>query len=213
MFALQYSSCRICCVAQLVSDLYDKTGVEIGLDDDGNWKVLNVDADKGSETARGDLIDAIEHDATIEIIGNAGGGTYVENGADGEPTNSLFYDGTQTEYFMDNLVGTEDKSTVGHGLTFLHEVQHTRVGGGIGDKALFSFLRPYYAKGPTVSRINKMRRELGLPERESYSPMSAGTGRYDYIPFSKEAKKAIKKRKTPTSSQPHVKISKLRSFR
>lgn len=33
------------------------------------------------------------------------------------------------------------------------------------------------------------------------------------IPFSKEAKKAIKKRKNPTSSQPHVKISKLRSFR
>ena len=97
-----------------------------------------------------------------------------------------------------------DKTTNGFAMVFLHELQHTKLGGNLEDTKKMG------AKGDVVERINIMLGELNLPQRESYSPMDAGAGTYMYIPYSKEAKKSIKNGKHPSDDMPHVKINKLK---
>jgi len=57
---------------------------------------------------------------------------------------------TQIESVSDNL----NSKTLGYGMTFLHELQHTDLGGNLSDT------KKEFAKGPTVERVNTIREEL-----------------------------------------------------
>jgi hypothetical protein len=143
---------------------------------------------------------------TAAVFATAAQGNFVLNNEGGSPTNIVNIDGFDIEDFMDNTIGM-DKTTNGFAMVFLHEIQHTAILGGAKDIVKDG------VKGPVVERVNVMLQELGLPERESYIPMSSGTGTHDFIPYSKEAKKKIKNGVEPTESQPHIRIHKLRAFR
>ena len=184
---------------QLIDDLRAKTGVEIKVGEDGNWVAASVDENVGSETAREHLLNAINSEKTITLIDNRGHGNEVERNADGTATNNFKFDGADVEYFIENTFGM-DKTTNGFAMVFLHELQHTEVGGGLLDTDKMG------QKGPTVKIVNKMLRELNLHERESYQVMSAGSGTYYYIPYSKEVKENIEKGIEPMETQPHVRI-------
>ena len=194
---------------QLVEDLYNKTGVKIGIGKDGNWSVDSVDKKVGSKTARKDLLSLINNEETVTLEDNRYGGSYVPADSDGGHTNIIQYDGAGINEQIDNTFGV-DNTVMGHAFTFLHESQHTIIGGELVDDTILDFLAPN-SQGQTVKRVNRMRRELGLPERQSYSVMSAGVGMYNYIPFSKNVKKGIKKGNKPSSSDPHIRISKMKT--
>ena len=148
---------------QILLDLSEQTGLSLSVnnssegafieylkDDNGDAMVKESDGGQkqGSETARNDLIGAIDDTRVLNVslqtynLGSKAGGLVM--GIDPEQIN------TQIESVSDNL----NSKTLGYGMTFLHELQHTDLGGNLSDT------KKEFAKGPTVERVNTIREEL-----------------------------------------------------
>ncbi|MDO6812238.1 DUF6443 domain-containing protein [Tenacibaculum soleae] len=188
---------------QIVDDLTKVTGLMLNLDQKSGMLTYAKNEDgeaidnghvsedgeftAGSETAKKDLISAIDNKkkgyGRIQTRSKAGrGGSLINIGP------------KQVEDFI-NGTKNMNKTSLGFGMTFLHEMQHSAFGLGVGDdKSAFG------RTGKVVDRMNTIRKELGSSygQRTSYMGMNLG-GSKTYIPFDKGAKRRLSSGSTPSS--------------
>jgi len=112
----------------------------------------------GSKTARKDLLKAINHKDVVSVKDNPGGKSRVELDSNNNYTNILKLDSNE----INNQVNSNDLNplTSGIGMTFMHELGHTPVGGGLHDPIGQGLSSDLYV-GQVENRLNKIRSELG----------------------------------------------------
>lgn len=157
---------------QLVDELNDITGLSLSVDEDTGWLTYEKNEDGsavvsnedgvnfGSETARNELINAIDGDDIVSTSispRSMTAGNFI--GLSPEQINS-FVEGTPLEL---------NKGTLGLGMTFLHEYKHTDAGGGLKDPSDRSDTK---STGDVVDAVNIYRNEL------DQNPTTKGSGQY-----------------------------------
>lgn len=100
-------------------------------------------------------------------------------------TNQIGLNFRQIEGFVNGTVNLDNR-TLGWGMTLMHEIQHTNVGGGFSDAP--------YNPGPVVSTMNTLRSELNgqggnYGQRLEYSGRPIGLN--VYLPFSSGSQSLI----------------------
>ncbi|MDY0014865.1 MAG: hypothetical protein RBS13_01500, partial [Bacteroidales bacterium] len=135
-----------------------------------------VNEEGTSKTARNLLMNAIDDKSKkIEVFympgkGSKGGGLQIQ------------YDDKQIQGFIDGVRGGLNPETMGFGMTFLHELDHTDLGitkSRDGENRIFGEI------GSTVKLMNTIRAELGADygERLSHASSDNPMDNYNYIPF------------------------------
>ena len=178
---------------QIVNDLQSITGLTLSISKNGmltyakdsNGKaIIAKDADGnaiGSSIARNDLANALDQ-LTIVDVG-------VSNKGSKAGGNTILIDAGQINNFINGTTFDLDDRTLGFGMTFLHEINHTNIGGGLkDDRSSFGMT------GPVVDRMNSIRNELGssFGQRTSYMGVTfSPTEKPSYIPFSEASKKML----------------------
>ncbi len=107
-----------------------------------------------------------------------------------------------------NILGTSsnlDSRTLGFGMTFLHELGHTDIGGKRVDPTTTTSPSgtktvPFGELGTNVPRMNIIRRELGSSYGERTSYGSLPIGGHKYIPFSGQSKTDLERGLVPANS-------------
>jgi hypothetical protein len=181
---------------KIIEDLNSQTGLTFSVNSSGIMTysvdaqgnpVIATDANGnavGSATARNLMMGAVGHADTAH-------GSIVVDGRSGSRGggNLLEISPAQVGDFIAGASGV-DRRTLGYGMTFMHEIYHTNVGGGLRDA-------PYSAgnPGPVVTRMNDIRGELNAQggnygQRMSY-PSTAVYGSVAIIPFSAGASTAL----------------------
>lgn len=146
---------------QLLLDLSEQTGLSLtvnksdgllqyGKEKDGKTaKVEERNGEQlGSEAARNSLIGAIDHEDTVNVslvsynLGSATAG------------NDIRLDPTQIETHIGNVSEGLNSKTLGYGMTFLHELYHSDLGGDLRDTD------KEFSKGPVVEKMNVIRQQL-----------------------------------------------------
>ena len=155
----------------------DKYSFTYEKDKDGN-AVVAKDADGnslGSATARDLLVNCISSCDKVEVgvskKGSKAGG------------NVLLIDSKQIQSFIDGTSKDINNKTLGFGMTFMHEIQHTNLGGAHVDD-----VSGIGKTGAVVDKMNIIRSQLGndFGQRTSYmSVFISGAG--TFIPFSSKA--------------------------
>jgi len=138
----------------------------------------------GSETAQKMLSKAISHKETVSVDQlnkmmkkQAGGGT--RGGG-----SRVWMDPEQLSDLENNATGISPLAQ-GTGMTFLHELNHTKVLGSLSDAPNSQLRRKLGHRGPVVNKMNTVRSELGMRTRTSYA--SGQIGGNEYIPFRPQA--------------------------
>lgn len=189
----------------LETDLEAKTGLDLSVNANGKFEyatdakgkpIVSRDAngDKiGSRKARNILKDAIGHTDDINI--SLGGANSVTAG------NDIRLSPNQINSFIAGTSAGIDNTTLGWGMTALHEIKHTNVGGGIhhGAEAApgnFGML------GKNVRIENTIRRQLdgNYGTRTSYQAIRLAPGGPAYIPMSNQAKSELERGIVPATS-------------
>ena len=149
--------------------------LEYAKDDNGNAIVSN-----GSESARTDLIEAIEKknedksNYRIEV----GDGNKCEGGQNDDQ------DGGAIRLYCDRMSEENDCNTNGLGMVFLHELRHAVTGESDPQEGLVNYYigqtvnAQNLVTGSFVDRVNRYRQELGMPIRIQYFARKDG-----YVPF------------------------------
>ncbi|MCD7932947.1 MAG: hypothetical protein LUH15_17230 [Tannerellaceae bacterium] len=124
----------------------------------------------GSATARNLMINAIDHTDWVSV--QPGRNSGVVSGS-----NIIGLNASQIDGFINGSMGIDNRS-LGWGMTFMHELHHTQVGGGLPDAP--------YNPGPVVTNMNTIRAELNAigenyGQRVSYMGIKLGSN--VYIPF------------------------------
>ena len=192
----------------ILNDLEKQTGLQLSIneefvlqyakDDDGNPIVSKTtdkkgkEVDAGSKTARNLLKNAIDDKRTVEV--ECG----TESAAKGNKI-GINYD--QINGHIQGAVGV-DGNTLGFGMTFLHELHHSPVGGNLPDE-IFN-----YGTGPVVDRMNQIRSELNnqgfnYGQRLTYSAFT--TERGNIIPFNTRALGALQYGSYPGDKAKYIK--------
>ncbi len=152
----------------------------------------------GSRTARKMIIKAIDNKKTVNVyatnkMGSKGGDLQIN------------INSTQINRFISGTSSDLDTKTMGFGMTFLHELGHTNVGGSKVDPQTFT--TPSGAKtvkfgklGTNVPKMTRIRRQLGSSygQRTSYGSMPIGSN--TYLPFSKGTKSDLERGIVPATS-------------
>ncbi len=183
----------------IVSDLQAQTGLAIAVATDGKMSytkdangkpviATTTDANGntvlvGSAAARTLMTGAIDHQDWVTL---APGKSGVLPG-----TNNIGLNFKQINGFMSGTVGM-DSRTLGWGMTFMHELHHTQVGGGLHDTP--------GNPGPVVTQMNIIRSELNTlggnyGQRLNYNATPIGS--FNYIPFNAGAQGLINARLIP----------------
>lgn len=141
---------------------------------DANGNTVQV----GNATARNFMTRAIDHPDMVNVSPGARSG--VPTGM-----NTIGLNFKQIDGFVNGTVGM-DSRTLGWGMTVMHELHHTQVGGGFSD----SLGNP----GPVVTQMNIIRSELNTQggnygQRLDYYGTSIGGS--TFIPFNRPAKESI----------------------
>ncbi len=183
---------------QVINDLQSVTGLSLSIDSngmvtyakdaDGNAIVTKDGNAIGSGTARTDLIGALDHTTTVDVgvstKGSKAGG------------NIMLIDAGQINDFISGTSSDLDNRTMGFGMTFLHELNHTSIGGGLkDDKSAFG------NTGAVVNRMNTIRGELGssFGQRTSYMGLSfSPTKNPVFIPFNMASKNMLNQGRIPS---------------
>jgi RHS repeat-associated protein len=185
-------------VNTLLSDLSSQTGLTYSVSStgvltyatDGNGQAIvttTTDASGntiqvGSQIARDIMTNAIGHSDMINV--QFGKTTGVVPG-----TNNIAFNVQQIEGLINGAVNV-DSRTQGWGMTFMHETQHTQVGGGRSD-----FPNGTGNPGPIETTMNQVRAELNAQggnygQRMSYS--AEVMGGHTYMPFNGRAGNSIR---------------------
>lgn len=152
----------------------------------------------GSRTARNMITKAIDNKNTVNVyatnkMGSVGGGLQIN------------INSTQINQLISGTSSDLDSKTMGFGMTFLHELGHTDLGGSKVDPQTFT--TPSGAKavnfgelGTNVPKMNRIRRQLGSSygQRTSYGSMPIGGN--TYLPFSTGAKSDLERGIVPANS-------------
>ena len=145
---------------KLLSDLHVETGLSLYISNDGfiEYKkdeegnpIVSKNEDNGecgSKTARDFLIDIVGNESIVKLEG--GRRTCVP---ESDP-NTIGVNASQIESFISGTSSGLDPRTLGWGLTIMHEMTHTEVGGKLKDEIGEN------KTGKTVDFINKIRHEL-----------------------------------------------------
>ena len=147
-------------VEQIIKDLSAQTGLTYSLSSNGNLAyakdtdgnpIIATTKDNdgnisqvGSASARDLMMGAIDHPDMISVEW----GTRSSTDSD---KNRIGLKIDQINGFIEGSVGIDNR-TMGFGMTLMHEIQHTQVGGGLSDEPM--------NPGPVVTRMNKIRKEL-----------------------------------------------------
>jgi len=158
----------------LISELQQITGYTLNVDDDGNLSVVTEKNKKGkdkakirkdengkeigSKSARKMLMNAIKHKDMVTVEDNPNGKSRVTLDENQNYTNEIKLDSNEinSESYSPDL----NPLTNGIGMTFLHELGHTPVGGGKHDP-IGEGGDGFQSEGTNERAINKVRRELG----------------------------------------------------
>ena len=180
----------------VIKDLASQTGLQLSLDKDNKLQYAKNDEgkpivnkitnkkgkeiDAGSKTARNFLIKMIDNKTEIEVSYHAKrtvtSGTQI----------GLSFE--QISNMVKGAVGV-DGNTLGFGMTFLHELHHTTIGGDYHDST------ELFGTGPVVDNMNIIRNELNKQgfnygERLNYKAIHTNEG--NIIPFNESALTSLK---------------------
>jgi len=158
-------------VAQkIVDDLSLITGLTLNIDRETGMILYEKDKDgnpivstehiepicecvqKGSETARNDLVNTIDDVDHVNVAISPNGRSQTPRGG-----NQIFLGIPQIEGFIQNTESGLNNRTMGYGMTLLHEYGHTGPGGSLADPPNPGDTR---ATGDVVDRVNVYRQEL-----------------------------------------------------
>ena len=143
------------------------------------------------------IVKAIDNKKTIVVyasnkMGSKGGGLQIN------------INSTQINQFISGTSSDLNSKTMGFGMTFLHELGHTDLGGSKVDPQTTttpngSKIVVFGELGTNVPKMNRIRRQLGSSygQRTSYGSMPIG--RNNYLPFSSVTKSNLEKRIVPTT--------------
>ena len=153
----------------ILSDLNNITGLSLTVSSDGILTYKNQIGEKaeGSMTARNMLIAAIENKDMVSVM-------TAHRSASPIGKNEIWLGIRQIDNFI-NGASNVNKLTLGWGMTFLHELLHTNVGGALQDFP--------YNPGPVVEIMNTIRSELNgnFGQRMQYNAKAINGS--SYIPF------------------------------
>ena len=180
----------------VIKDLASQTGLQLSLDKDNKLQYAKNDEgkpivnkitnkkgkeiDAGSKTARNFLIKMIDNKTEIEVSYHAKrtvtSGTQI----------GLSFE--QISNMVKGAVGV-DGNTLGFGMTFLHELHHTTIGGDYHDST------ELFGTGPVVDNMNIIRNELNKQgfnygERLNYKAIHTKEG--NIIPLNESALTSLK---------------------
>ena len=179
----------------VIKDLISQTGLQLSLDkynklqyaknDEGKpviTKIVNnkgEEIDAGSKTARNFLVKMIDDRTEINV-------SYAKSSCTEIIRIGLNFD--QISDMVKGAVGV-DGNTLGFGMTFLHELHHTTIGGNYQDTT------ENFGTGDVVDRMNKIRNELNKQgfnygERLNYKAIPSRDG--NIIPFNNSALTSLK---------------------
>ncbi|MCB0635156.1 MAG: hypothetical protein KDC54_00985, partial [Lewinella sp.] len=190
---------------ELINSLQRVSGLALEVDSEtGNVSISGRYRDEngrkvgGSKTARRTLKSLIQSETTVNVVDNTGDGTKVVN-----HENKIRWDPRQVSFTQNYLSRDLDPEAWGGGLTFYHELGHTRYGGSMADPG---GAEAYTSPGDIEIIPNQIRRELGsrFGQRLAYKHTEITT-MYDgveikgrYLPFSQEAFDAIRRGQAPS---------------
>jgi hypothetical protein len=142
---------------------------------DANGNAVQV----GSETARILMTGTIDHQDMVSVTPRARSGVP-------EGTNTIGLSFKQIEDFINGSINLDNR-TLGWGMTLMHELHHTQVGGGLPDAP--------FNPGPVVTQMNIIRSELNTQggnygQRLDY--VATPIGGNAYLPFNKVSKGLIR---------------------
>jgi hypothetical protein len=152
----------------------------------------------GSKTARKMLVKAIGNENTVQVyattrMGSVGGGLEIN------------LNSTQINQNISGTSSNLDSRTLGFGMTFLHELGHTDIGGKRVDPSTTTLPNgtktvPFGELGTNVPVMNRIRSELGSSygQRTSYGALPIGGN--TYIPFSAQSKTDLERGIVPANS-------------
>ena len=180
----------------VIKDLASQTGLQLSLDKDNKLQYAKNDEgkpivnkitnkkgkeiDAGSKTARNFLIKMIDNKTEIEVSYHA-----KRTVTSGTQIGISF---EQISNMVKGAVGV-DGNTLGFGMTFLHELHHTTIGGDYHDST------ELFGTGPVVDNMNIIRNELNKQgfnygERLNYKAIHTKEG--NIIPFNESALTSLK---------------------
>ena len=183
--------------SKVLSDLNSQTGLSLSLDEEGMLQYAKDDDGKpivstitdekgnsvqsGSKTARNFLMKAINHKDVVNV------GFGLESKTDG-PENAIGLNFPQIQGMIEEAHEV-DGNTLGFGMTFLHELHHTKVGGGYTDD------KNIWGTGDVVTNMNRIRTELNKQGfnygiRTNYTPIPTPQGLV--VPFNDSALWSLK---------------------
>jgi RHS repeat-associated protein len=165
--------------ATMRNDLESITGLCLGTSNSNKLTYeINPDATQFSQEARDFLISAIE-DKTRDVLVRSTTSNGESRGGDFGQISIIQLSKSQIDGFINGAFGL-DSRTMGYGMTFLHELDHTSVGSGGATLHSTKEKSDFGALGSTVNRMNKIRGEMGssFGQRLSYARKDG------YIPFS-----------------------------
>jgi len=142
--------------------------------------MTNENENIGSATAREFLLGVIDNTDFVSVAINAASNlSAVPLGS-----NDIWLSPSQINSFINGSVNVDNR-TLGWGMTFMHELNHTQVGGGLRDTP--------GNPGPLVSQMNIIRFELNTlggnyGQRLDYQ--ASGIGGNAYLPFNVPAKQS-----------------------
>lgn len=150
-------------LCNLLLDLSEQTGLTLSVnfnsdgafldfEKDNNEPVISKDGEygnnTGSETARKDLMGAINDKRTLKVSLSTLNRGSITSGLD------INLDPIQIDMHINNVSENLNPKTLGYGITFLHELQHSDLRGNLKDT------NQEFQTGPTVDRVNTIRQEL-----------------------------------------------------
>ena len=166
---------------KLITSLNKITGLNLGTKkNEKGFTVLTysgeVNEEGTSTTARNLLKNAIDDKSKIIEVNYGPGKGNLTDGS------KIQYDDIQIQGFIDGVQGGLNPETMGFGMTFLHELDHSDLGftkSNKGEDGCFGVI------GPTVQLMNTIRAELGADygERLSHASSNNPMDNYNYIPF------------------------------
>jgi len=176
----------------MTSDLQSQTGLTYSVSSTGDLNyakdvngnpiiATTTDANEntiivGSATARNLMIGAINNSSTVTV------GAGRRSLTDG-PANNIGLSFSQIEDFIQGSYGLDNR-TMGWGMTFMHELKHTAVGGGLSDASGWGNI------GAVENQMNVIRSELNVPggnygQRLNYEAIRLTPTGAAYVPFNR----------------------------
>jgi hypothetical protein len=216
--SLNFSSAMVTdptAVTNVTNDLQTQTGLTLTVDPKSGQMTYATTTNKrgktaaavatdangkkvGSRTARKMITKAIDNKNTVNVyatnkMGSMGGGLQIN------------INSTQINQLISGTSSDLESKTMGFGMTFLHELGHTDLGGSEVDPQTFT--TPSGTKavnfgelGTNVPKMNRIRSQLGSSygQRTSYGSMPIGGN--TYLPFSTGAKSDLERGIVPANS-------------